>query len=84
MSALRAHHHSTGSASVHVDYPREWEGLVHASVGGSGSVNVRGEGLEFDRRGNKEVWAWRGSDLPDVEGAIQVRCDGSGTVNFSC
>lgn len=84
ISAVQARHHSLGSASVHCSYPREWEGLVHASVGGSGTVNVHGNGLQLDRRGNKEVWAWRGPDLPDVEKAIVVRCDGSSTVNFSC
>lgn len=85
-SEIRASHHALGSSSIRCEYPREWQGLVHASVGGSGNVNVKGEGLQFDRRGNKEVWAWRGpeGELPDIEGAVQVRGDGSGSLYFGC
>lgn len=84
VSACEAKHHSKGSGSLHIDYPSNWSGLVHASCGGCGSVNVRGSGLEFDRRGNREVWAWRGVDLPDVDKAVEVRCDGSGSMTFGC
>lgn len=59
---------------------------MHASVAGSGSVSVRGEGLQFDRRGNKEIWAWRTGDgeLPDIEKAVEVRGEGSGSISFGC
>ena len=84
VSACRASHLSIGSGSVNCHYPREWTGLVHASSGGSGNVSVRGHGLEYDQRGNREVYAWRGVDLPDVEKAVEVRCDNSGSVGFYC
>jgi len=84
VSACRASHKSTGSGGVNVHYPREWIGLVHASVGGSGSTRVSGSGLEYDKRGNYEVYAWRGVVDPDLSKAVEVRCDNSGSVGFSC
>lgn len=88
ISSINASHHAKGSATLYCDYPRDWRGLVHASVGGSGHVNVRGDGLKFDRRGNKEVWGWRGENGGDGEGALEravrVRGDSSGSVNFVC
>lgn len=84
VSACRAKHYCTGSGSLNVRYPSEWMGLVHASVGGGGSINVRGSGLEYDKRGNGEVYAWRGTDEPDLDRAVELRIDGSGSVGYSC
>lgn len=84
ISACRADYGIRGSGSLHVNYPREWIGLVHASSGGSGSINVRGSGLEYDKRGNGETWAWRGVDEPEIDDAVELRIDGSGSISFNC
>lgn len=84
VSSCQADHKVKGSGSVNIHYPRDWQGLVHASCGGSGSINVRGHGLEYDKRGNTEVYAWRGLDDPDLNKAVQIRVDGSGSIGFHC
>lgn len=84
VSACRASHRVINSGSVNAHYPREWMGLVHASCGGGGSARVSGFGLEYDKRGNYEVYAWRGVDDPDLNKAVEVRCDGGGSVGFYC
>lgn len=84
ISALQAKHHSTGSGSMNINYPRDWFGMVHASIGGSGNVSVRGDGLEYDKRGKSEVYAWRGVDLGSAYVNVELRTDGSGGESFSC
>jgi len=84
VSACRSSYRVTKSGSCNVYYPRDWMGLVHASCGGSGSARVSGSGLEYDKRGNYEVYAWRGVEEPDLSKAVEVRCDGSGSISFSC
>jgi len=84
VSACRASYRVTKSGSCNVHYPGDWVGLAHASCGGSGSARVSGSGLEYDKRGNYEVYAWRGVDEPDLSKAVEIRCDGSGSISFSC
>lgn len=44
---LRSSHTSSGSGSVNVRYPGEWEGRI-AVYTGSGKINVRGDGVVVD------------------------------------
>ena len=81
ITALRAKHHVTSSGSMRIKYPREWEGRVHISAGGSGSVDARGQGLELQRMGKKEIFGQRGKG---VLNEVEVREDGSGSVGFDC
>ena len=84
INALKATHKVTEHGSMGVYYPRDWQGLVHGSCGGHGSVNIRGDGLTFDKRGTREVYAWRGTEEPDLDKAVELRVDGHGSLTFSC
>lgn len=84
VSACRATHKVTGSGSLGIYYPKDWQGLVHASCGGSGSINVHGKDLKYDRRGNCEVYAWRGADEPNLGKSVELRIDGSGSMTYNC
>jgi hypothetical protein len=79
VSNLAARHHSRGSASMKISYPQAWQGRLHASVGGSASVKVQGQGLQFSQHGDRETFAWRGEGQP-----MEVRCDGSGSIKVDC
>lgn len=82
LTQLVAHHHSTGSGSMHIRYPSTWDGDIHAKSVGSGSVNVRGQGLQFEQRDSREVVAWRGEEKSRK--VIDVTTLGSGSINFAC
>jgi hypothetical protein len=82
LTQLVAHHQSTGSGSMTIKYPSTWEGGVHLKLVGSGSVNVRGQGLQFDEYGRKEVVGWRGGEKNRK--VIDVNTLGSGSISFSC
>lgn len=89
VSVLAAKHYSSGSASLRLAYPPTWDGMVHASVGGSGSLDVKGSNLHFQRNGNKEVYAWRmrgeENEQKKRQGqVIEARCDGSGNIKVDC
>jgi hypothetical protein len=70
---------------VNVKYPGEWKGIVDAKSLGSGSVNVRGDGLLYSHRGSREVLAWRGGDNGETElEQIVLLGQGSGSITFVC
>ena len=83
MTSLMAGHRCVGSGSLNVAYPSEWEGRVHAKSLGSGSVQVRGWGLQFERKGSKDVVAWKG-DVSEYAKTVNVGSLGSGSVQFQC
>jgi hypothetical protein len=78
---LTAVHKSVTSGLLDVRYPREWEGKVHAWSEGTGMVDVKGEGLNFQGGGN-DVYAWRGEGALESGKAVQVVSVGSGMVIF--
>lgn len=82
LTQLVAHHHSIGSGSMTIKYPSTWEGGVHAKSLGSGSVSVKGQGLQFEQYGSKEVVAWRGGEKNRK--ILDLNTLGSGSINFSC
>jgi hypothetical protein len=65
---LRSEHVSSGSGSLTLRYPGEWEGKVSAYAG-SGSVNVRGRGLVVDEAGqyDRHVLAHKGEGDSTIE-----------------
>ena len=78
--AIEGRHLTSGSASLGIEYPRQWMGKVHAWVDGSAHVSVSGSDLER-QGGGSNVYAWRGNgDLKEVE----VHGEGSGYIDFSC
>lgn len=66
-----------GSASLNLKYPRTWEGTVHASSGGSGSVHVSGRDVEVVDLGRREVHGMRGKGS-----RTELVGSGSGSINF--
>jgi hypothetical protein len=82
MTQLVAHHDSIGSGSMTIKYPSTWEGGVHAKSVGSGCVLVRGQGLQFDQYGSREVVGWRGGERNGK--MINLNTLGSGSINFGC
>jgi hypothetical protein len=73
---FKASINTLGSASLHIKYPKAWEGTVHASSAGSGSVNLHGS-IEVDDLGKREKRGRRG-----VGATTEVRGLGSGSINF--
>ena len=82
LTQLVANHQSTGSGSMTIKYPSTWEGGIHVRSIGSGSVNVNGQGLQFDQYGNREVVGWRGGEKNRK--VIDIKTIGSGSINFKC
>ena len=82
LTQLVANHQSTGSGSMTIKYPSTWEGGIHVLSVGSGSVSARGQGLEFEQYGKKEIVGWRGSE--NNRKVIDVKTLGSGSINFNC
>lgn len=82
LTQLVAHHHSIGSGSMTIKYPSTWEGGIHAKSLGSGSVSVKGQGLQFEQHGSREMVAYRGGEKSRK--IIDVDTLGSGSINFSC
>jgi hypothetical protein len=81
--AVQANHVAHGSASIYIDYSREWEGTVHTRVLGSGSLGVSGRNLETQCQGRRECWGRRGNDA-EKAGRVEVLGEGSGSLTFSC
>lgn len=81
ITSLSASHKSIGSGSQRIEYPAEWEGRVHASSLGSGSVHASGAGLQIERYGNKDLVGWRGLRTGRT---VDVSSVGSGSINFKC
>jgi hypothetical protein len=82
LTQLVANHQSTASGSMMIKYPSTWEGGIHALSVGSGSVSVRGQGLQYERQGSREVVGWRGSE--NNKKVINVKTLGSGSISFNC
>ncbi|KIV89364.1 hypothetical protein PV10_08940 [Exophiala mesophila] len=83
-SAIRAMqnlHRISGSGSITVKYPSEWEGRLHIEQTGSGSMMAGGAGLNVDRREPKELWAWKGESPSDAP-VVEIRELGSGSIHF--
>lgn len=74
---FRADITTMGSASLNVRYPRTWEGTVHASLGGSGHVNLLGKNVEVVDFGKKEAHGTRGKGS-----RTELVGSGSGSINF--
>lgn len=64
-----------------LQYPMEWEGMVHIKVHGSGSVMATGAGLDVRRESRQELNGYRGSKAGKT---IEVAELGSGSVRFVC
>jgi hypothetical protein len=82
LTQLAAHHQCIGSGSMTIKYPSPWEGGIHAKSLGSGRVHIKGQGLQFERYGSREVVAWRGGERSRK--VVDVNTLGSGSINFSC
>jgi hypothetical protein len=82
LTQLVANHQSTGSGSMTIKYPSTWEGGIHALSVGSGSVSVRGQGLQYEQHGSREVVGWRGGE--NNRKLINVKTLGSGSISFNC
>ncbi|RVX70025.1 hypothetical protein B0A52_06196 [Exophiala mesophila] len=83
-SAIRAMqnlHRISGSGSINVRYPSEWEGRLHIEQTGSGSMTAGGAGLNVDRREPRELWAWKGESPSDAP-VVEIRELGSGSIRF--
>lgn len=78
---LTAVHRTRSTGMLDVLYPRQWEGRVHAWCGGTGSVDVKGDGLNF-QGGGSDVYAWRGDDAARNGKIIEVVSEGTGLVKF--
>ena len=79
--AIEASHKVRGSGSMSIDYPTEWEGTVHVTGHGSGSIGASGRGLTVRKESSHELYGYKGSK----EGRkIEISELGSGSVRFSC
>ncbi|KAF7510660.1 hypothetical protein GJ744_006272 [Endocarpon pusillum] len=78
---LTAIHKTMSTGQLDINYPRIWEGRVHAWCRGTGLVDVHGEGLNM-QGGGKNVYAWRGEDAVKNGRIIEVVSEGTGTVRF--
>lgn len=77
---------SKSSGTVKLNLPSAWQGMIHG-VTGSGSVNIKGDKLQFQRNGSKEVYAWRMHTDPESrkEGqVIEMKSDGDGDIKVDC
>ncbi len=79
--AIEASHTVRGSGSMNIDYPTQWEGMVHIQARGSGSVIASGQGLVVQRESHSELYGYRG----EKEGRkVEIQALGSGSVRFHC
>jgi hypothetical protein len=78
---LTAVHKSKVSGMLDVRYPGSWEGKVHVWCEGTGHVDVRGDGLNFQGGGN-DVYAYRGKDALKDGKTIEVVSEGTGLIRF--
>ena len=80
ITKLSASYQCSGSGSIEVYHPPEWEGKVHARSVGSGRVDLDGNLDDIVQHGRKDVEGRRGhgSEL------IDMKTMGSGRVKFSC
>lgn len=78
---LTAVHRTRSTGMLDVLYPQQWEGRVHAWCRGTGAVDVKGDGLNF-QGGGSDVYAWRGDDAARNGKIIEVVSEGTGFVKF--
>ncbi|OCT53813.1 hypothetical protein CLCR_10017 [Cladophialophora carrionii] len=79
--ALEASHTVRGSGSMTIEYPTEWEGMVHMTSYGSGSMAASGRGLVVRKESSHELYGYKGSK----EGTkVEIAELGSGSVRFTC
>lgn len=68
--------HVSGSGSLHIEYPNEWEGTIEGKTG-SGSINLVGEDLKVHYATDHQILARKG------KGASEFRFrTGSGSANL--
>jgi hypothetical protein len=79
--AIEASHTVRGSASMNIAYPADWEGMVHATGYGSGSLGASGRGLIVNKESSHELYGYRGSKAGHN---IEISELGSGSVRFTC
>ncbi|KIW15334.1 hypothetical protein PV08_05380 [Exophiala spinifera] len=79
--AIQARHTVQGSGSMNIQYPQEWEGMVHIKVAGSGSVIASGRELNVQKESSRELYGYKGSK----EGrTVDIFTSGSGSALFQC
>jgi hypothetical protein len=79
--AIEAKHEITGSGSINISYPNEWEGTVHVTTFGYGSSSASGHGLVVRKESSHELYGYRG----ETQGrTVEVVEQGSGSVRFTC
>lgn len=78
VDGLRSEHKSSGSGSVKVVYPVNWEGRI-TGTSGSGSIRVSGPEIIVDESSRGQVRAHKGDEK---KGNLEVRT-GSGSVDVS-
>ncbi|OAL26233.1 hypothetical protein AYO22_04411 [Fonsecaea multimorphosa] len=79
--AIEASHTIRGSGSMNIAYPLEWEGMVHLSTHGHGSIAASGTGLVVRRESSRELKGYRGATQGRKVEILEI---GSGSVKFSC
>jgi hypothetical protein len=79
--ALQASHQVRGSGSMTIEYPTEWEGMVHLTSYGSGSIGASGRGLVVRKESSHELYGYKG---PKEGTKVEISELGSGSVRFSC
>ncbi|OAP59205.1 hypothetical protein AYL99_06503 [Fonsecaea erecta] len=79
--AIEAAHTIRGSGSMNIAYPPQWEGMVHVSTHGHGSIDAHGAGLVVRKESSRELYGYRG----EKEGKkVEISEIGSGSVKFTC
>lgn len=76
LNTIQATHLENGSGSMRITYPPEWRGQAHLRVDGSGHVAVKGDGLEKQQNGRKELYVWRGEQ---TDSKVEIYGKGSGS-----
>ncbi|KIW88749.1 uncharacterized protein Z519_10796 [Cladophialophora bantiana CBS 173.52] len=79
--AIEAVHTVRGSGSMNIAYPPQWEGMVHLSTYGMGSIGASGNGLVVRKESSRELYGYRGA----TQGRkVEISELGNGSVKFSC
>ncbi|EXJ54997.1 uncharacterized protein A1O5_12736 [Cladophialophora psammophila CBS 110553] len=79
--AIEAVHTVRGSGSMNIAYPPQWEGMVHLSTYGMGSIGASGNGLVVRKESSHEVYGYRGA----TQGRkVEISELGNGSLKFSC
>ncbi|KAK4554831.1 hypothetical protein LTR86_007979 [Recurvomyces mirabilis] len=65
ISNLKSNHKSR-SGSLDLQYPKVWEGMIEGTTS-SGSINIRGDGVEYYYQGDRKVVAHKGYGKSKLE-----------------